>query len=53
MNTPDTMTQPGLDKDEHAKDAKARSNRRLGLILGAVALILFFGFILLSWLPGR
>lgn len=35
------------------QDSRHRDNRRLGLILGAVALVLFFGFILRYWLLGR
>ena len=31
------------------KDAQARRNRRLGLILGAVALAFFFGYIFRAW----
>lgn len=36
-----------------AKDAQDRRNLRLGLILGAVALALFFGYILSYWLQAR
>ena len=36
-----------------AKATQASRNRRLGLILGAIALLLFFAFILLAGLPGR
>ena len=36
-----------------AKDVQARRNRRLGLILGAVALAFFLGYILRAWLLER
>ncbi len=32
------------------KDAQARRNLRLGLVLGAVALAFFFAYILRAWL---
>ncbi len=35
------------------QDSSDRSNLRLGLLLGAVALTLFFGYILRYWLMGR
>ncbi|HUW36098.1 MAG TPA: cytochrome oxidase small assembly protein [Rhodocyclaceae bacterium] len=35
------------------KGAQGRRNQRLGLILGAVALAFFFGYILRAWLLGR
>jgi len=35
------------------KDAQARRNQRLGVILGAVALAFFFGYIFRAWLLER
>lgn len=46
MKKQETMT-PAM-----AKDTQARRNMRLGLILGAVALAIFFGYILRAWLLG-
>ena len=36
-----------------SQNPHGRSNLRLGLILGSVALVLFFGFIARFWLLGR
>jgi hypothetical protein len=40
-------------RHEAGQVSRDRSNLRLGLTLGAVALVLFFGFILRYWLLGR
>lgn len=47
MKKPDTTTMQALNKE-----TQDRRNRRLGLILGAVALLLFFGYIFRAWLLG-
>ena len=48
MKKPETTTMQAV-----VKDTQARSNLRLGLILGVVALVFFFGYILRAWLLGR
>ncbi len=48
MNKREMTTMP-----TQSKDSQARRNLRLGLVLGAVALALFFGAILRYWLQIR
>jgi len=48
MKELETTTMQAADKDR-----QSRRNLRLGLILGAMALALFFGFILRAWWLGR
>ena len=46
MNSQSSIMKP----EEQDRD---KANLRLGMILGAVALTLFFGYILRYWLMGR
>ncbi len=48
MKKPEAMTMQA-----EAKNTQTRRNLRLGLILGAVALAFFLGYILRAWLLGR